>query len=276
MNWDSTMKVSDSAIRDKHQHSINSSRFALTRIIALFLFWMMMGQALSGQTCTRNVIDCKGICGKFTDNDSDSICDFSPRSTPHLISAEDVKKSDGIPANDTLKKKRNQDTSSITRNKKPEPTNNSTITDNASSETIQSVANILRAQQPDNAPVKATTNPSLTKKKKAKPYPLITISLATLLLYAGSVTLVKLGKIKKATHRKLWNTLLLISFLMSGILGLLLVFQMNYKFWMNGFGTFLTLHVDFGIAMAIISIFHVFWHLNYFKNLFIRRNNKHA
>lgn len=275
------MRELDNATSDKHLLLITSKRLLFTRVFALFILGMVIGQTLSGQTCTRNVIDCKGICGKFTNNDSDSICDLSPRSTPKLSGTEDVKKSEGIPANDTLRNKHNQsatyktqsEDSDLSNHKKPESAYNSEITDSDSSETALSVANIEKpeAQQPDNAPAKATENPRLTKKEKAKPYPLITICLATLLLYAGSVALVKLGKIKKVTHRKLWNMLLLISFLMSGILGLLLVFQMNYDFWMKGFGTFLTLHVDFGIAMAIISIFHVCWHLSYFKNLFISR-----
>ena len=73
---------------------------------------------------------------------------------------------------------------------------------------------------------------------------------------------------KKITHRKIWNAILLITALMSCLLGFLLAVQLNYRFGMSWFSPILKLHVEFGIAMTIVAFFHVVWHLKYYKNLF--------
>lgn len=109
------------------------------------------------------------------------------------------------------------------------------------------------------------------KKQLSSVYPLIEISAATLLLYLLTWLLAKFNVIKKNTHRKIWNMVLLITFLVSGILGLVLVFQINYSILGNWYSDFLLLHVDFGIAMALISIFHILWHAKYFVNMFKKK-----
>ncbi|HPJ17374.1 MAG TPA: hypothetical protein PK639_04080 [Candidatus Woesebacteria bacterium] len=66
--------------------------------------------------------------------------------------------------------------------------------------------------------------------------------------------------------RRLWNIVLLISFLISGVLGLLMSTGLHLPFY----SFFLWLHVEAGIIMAIVSLFHAFWHLPYY---FPRRLN---
>ena len=70
-------------------------------------------------------------------------------------------------------------------------------------------------------------------------------------------------------HRKFWNILLLITFLASGILGILLVIRINLGIAMLLPFNIMFWHVEIGIAMVVISIFHTLWHLPYFKNLFM-------
>lgn len=65
------------------------------------------------------------------------------------------------------------------------------------------------------------------------------------------------------THRKIWNILLLISFLVSGILGILLVLKVSYN-WPLPFPNSLFWHVEAGIIMATVAFFHILWHLKYF------------
>jgi len=77
--------------------------------------------------------------------------------------------------------------------------------------------------------------------------------------------------IKKVTHRRIWNVLLLITFLVSCLFGLLLVIQINYNFAMDIFRTILYWHVQFGIAMSFIAIFHFLWHLKYYLNMFKKK-----
>ena len=99
-------------------------------------------------------------------------------------------------------------------------------------------------------------NPNVAKK-----YNSYLISLILLCLYFMSFTLSKQKIINKFVHRKIWNVLLLFSFLISGITGLFLAFGITLL------PNFLTLHVQTGIIMAIISIFHILWHIPYFKTM---------
>ncbi len=102
-------------------------------------------------------------------------------------------------------------------------------------------------------------------------YPFIPITMVLLVLYFISVYLVKLKKLTLLKHRQIWNILLLITFLVSGILGIMLVLRVNYGFFMVFPVNILRIHVNYGIAMAIICIFHIFWHLPYYKMIFKKR-----
>jgi len=98
-------------------------------------------------------------------------------------------------------------------------------------------------------------------------YNFITILIITVLLYFLSFYLVKKNKIKLLTHRKIWNIVLLFSFLISGLIGLILVILIDYNIYISWYSKILWTHVEFGIVMAIISIFHIIWHFNYYKNI---------
>lgn len=96
-------------------------------------------------------------------------------------------------------------------------------------------------------------------------FSLITITL--LILYSITYILSKTNKIKIITHRKIWNILLLITFLIMGILGIILVLNIQYKTGIKLPFRVLYLHVEAGIAMTIIAIFHILWHWPYFKSI---------
>lgn len=106
-------------------------------------------------------------------------------------------------------------------------------------------------------------------KKDKKIYNLVPISLFLIFFYAVSHILSKKNVISIANHRKIWNILLLITFLISGILGILLVIKINFGIAILFPFNILFWHVEAGIAMAVISVFHIFWHWGYFKNLFM-------
>lgn len=95
-------------------------------------------------------------------------------------------------------------------------------------------------------------------------YLLLEILSATLGLYFISLVLLKSRVYKKITHRKIWNYLLLITFITAALLGLLLVVFINYDVRTDFYLTYLELHVDFGIAMSIVGIIHFIWHWNYY------------
>ena len=77
--------------------------------------------------------------------------------------------------------------------------------------------------------------------------------------------------IKKIQHRKIWNFILLGTFLVSGIFGIILALSISSGIRLSFYADLLFWHVEFGIAMAIISIFHITWHWKYYKNMILRK-----
>ena len=84
------------------------------------------------------------------------------------------------------------------------------------------------------------------------------------ILYLTTWLLVKFKKIQLVTHRKIWNTLMAAFFLISGLLGLLMAISLDNKLSISWYREALWVHVEMGIAMAIIALFHFSWHLRYY------------
>jgi hypothetical protein len=95
-------------------------------------------------------------------------------------------------------------------------------------------------------------------------YHVFAIIITVLLAYCLTFVLVKRGKLALIIHRRIWNYLLLVVFLASALLGLFLAIQIDYNLPLNWYRISLWLHVEFGIIMATISIFHIVWHSYYF------------
>ncbi len=100
------------------------------------------------------------------------------------------------------------------------------------------------------------------------PYLLLPICIPAVMLYLLSGLLVRLNIISEVLHRKLWNSALIITFLVTAILGVLLAIQINYKLDWPIVKTILKWHVDFGIAMSFIGTFHLLWHSKYYLKIF--------
>lgn len=252
----------------------------MKKYILFFFFLLALHVNSVAQLCKRNVIDCPGLCGRFVDNNNDAICDFSPRSGSGTVTQDTVtKKTEPVATARSSEKEAGTDvkqtagkTDKVARSAQKEPIvveEDRVITDTADvaeddgfgamSEDTTTTQNVQVAAQPEEHP---------------KPYPLLEITALTLGLYFVTYLLVRFKVIKKNTHRKIWNVVLLITFLMSGLLGFFLVVQLNYDVVMDWYLDFLKLHVEFGIAMAIISVFHAFWHLSYYVNIFKAKKAK--
>ena len=100
-------------------------------------------------------------------------------------------------------------------------------------------------------------------------YNTIIITVFFLMFYFTTYFLVEIKKISLMIHKKIWNTLLAIFFLISGILGFILAFLIDNKFQIAWYKDLLWYHVEFGIAMTLIAFFHLLWHLKYY---FPRKN----
>jgi hypothetical protein len=98
-------------------------------------------------------------------------------------------------------------------------------------------------------------------------YHFLLLFFLTFLSYFFSLFLVKTKRLNLITHRRIWNIVLLISFLISAIFGLILAFSLDQKLSISWYLPFLWFHVEAGIIMALVSIFHIFWHLPYFLSL---------
>jgi hypothetical protein len=108
-------------------------------------------------------------------------------------------------------------------------------------------------------------------------YNVLEIILGVLVFYFISSLSVKFKKIKLITHRRIWNSLLAIVFLISAILGIVIAIQIDTKTILPGYSRMLWFHVEAGIIMAVISVFHIIWHISYYKiilKLIFKRNEK--
>lgn len=220
-------------------------------------------------------IDCPGRCGRFIDQNGDGFCDRGRLSSPAPTTqstteavnekATETAKGNTKDAKGTKSSKGAKDTKNTpaqTVKEEPKEVNTENIAPSIEPTTEDVAEEETSAEEPaDNAPQK-------------KPYDLILISALTLGLYALTFILVKANVLKKTTHRKIWNTLLLITGLVSCLLGFFLVLQINYGWKMDWFWTVKYYHVQFGIAMTIVAVFHILWHMNYWKTLFKKRENK--
>jgi len=97
-------------------------------------------------------------------------------------------------------------------------------------------------------------------------YNFLPIAGAVIALYIASWLLARQGKyLSVPTHRRIWNGVLLISFIGTLVFsianvalfdtGIKLLPFMDVAFW----------HVEFGIVCMIIALFHALWHIPYFK-----------
>jgi hypothetical protein len=117
-------------------------------------------------------------------------------------------------------------------------------------------------------PVTTTSSASAAKTlQMGGGYDFINVSVLMMAAYLISFILNRTGSITIRSHRMLWNILLLFTFLVSAILGIILVLRINYGIVVQLPINMLYWHVEAGIAMTVISVFHILWHMDYFKSI---------
>ncbi len=107
------------------------------------------------------------------------------------------------------------------------------------------------------------------------PYHIIPLGILLILTYMGSQLSVRLQLLDKNRHRQIWNVVLLLFFLSSSILGLFLAIKVNYKLNIPWIDRAMQWHVDMGIGLAFVAIFHLIWHLGYYKRALSVRHPVH-
>jgi predicted membrane-bound spermidine synthase len=99
------------------------------------------------------------------------------------------------------------------------------------------------------------------------PYHLIPIGILLILIYLGSFFSVRLLLLDPSRHRRFWNLILLLFFISSALLGLFLSIKVNYKLNIPSIDRIMQWHVDLGIGLAFVAVFHLTWHLGYYKKM---------
>lgn len=230
--------------------------FKLKKMFYTLAFGMLflMPFTLQAQCPFGEKVNCTGECGRFYDENGDSFCDNGLVQKEETIAEttttqveetkpkQEVKKTEAKPIVQKEIQQEKEETQPI-------------ITSQTTTEQITAEKTEIQPQ----------------KKKARKPYNIILITSIVLLAYLLTFILVKAGKLKKLSHRKIWNVILLITFLVSCLLGFLLALQINYGFCMGWFRSFLKWHVEFGIAMTLIAVIHIVWHYKYYTTMISKK-----
>jgi spermidine synthase len=99
-------------------------------------------------------------------------------------------------------------------------------------------------------------------------YHVIGTGLTAILLYLISYIFYRIGYFPHQFHKKFWNSLLAIAFIVTALAGVFMALQINYKWNVPFVKSILKWHVEFGIGMAVTGIFHFIWHLSYYGKMF--------
>ncbi|MBN2250721.1 MAG: hypothetical protein JW724_01430 [Candidatus Altiarchaeota archaeon] len=98
-------------------------------------------------------------------------------------------------------------------------------------------------------------------------YNFILITGALTLLYIATFLMSKKKVITPAGHRRIWNLFLLATFLGAGLTGLALAARLDLDWDIPALRETTYWHMETGIAMTIISIFHVLRHRRYYLGI---------
>jgi cation transport ATPase len=219
-------------------------------VLGITLFFLMPF-SIQAQCPFGEKYNCLGECGRFYDENGDSFCDNG------LVKVEEVQTQ-----TQTTEIVEEEYEKIVVQPKKKQIVQ----------EEIKVEEPIITTQTATEQIITEKAEIQPEKKKTRKPYSIILISSIVLISYFATYLLVKAGKMKKLSHRKLWNVILLLTFLVSCLLGFVLALQINYGFCMDWFRNFLKWHVEFGIAMTLIAVIHIIWHYKYYINMISKKN----
>ncbi|MEA3476047.1 MAG: hypothetical protein U9R23_06395 [Candidatus Cloacimonadota bacterium] len=109
------------------------------------------------------------------------------------------------------------------------------------------------------------------KELLVRKYHFIPISIVLIVLYLITFTLFKLKIFTRVTHLIIWNCILLISFMVSSLLGILLIIRVNFGLPISLPFNILFWHVESGIVMMVIGIFHLIYNRRFYKYIFMKK-----
>jgi hypothetical protein len=99
-------------------------------------------------------------------------------------------------------------------------------------------------------------------------YYFITVSIITVLIYLFTYFLSKLKIMSDNSHKKIWNVILLVSFLVMAFCSIFLVLRASYGISIALPFSLFFWHVESGIIFIISSFFHIIYHMDYYLLIF--------
>src|SRR3989339_928245 len=243
-------------------------------LTSLFLLLFFINPALAQTDCPIGMVNdaAPGNCGSYVDKDKNNLCDLSEIEVPtaekttklseeefkkrtvseiakiYNISAEEYARELGLFLKIIVK---TSDSMAVLHD------------ENALCATVAAgiAANIKADSPPATEPILSADE---AKKVITPKYNFFPVLFVLLIAYLITYILALKKTISFLTQQRIWNLALTLFFLASGISGILLVIRINYGIMVNWPFDLLMLHVETGIAMAIISFFHLAWHWWYY------------
>ena len=187
-------------------------------------------------SCERGKVNCAypGDCHSYTDSNGDNICDRS-QSNPTSSSS----------------------------------TSSTSVTQVSTSTAAVASVNVTSTPSTTQAAVTSTatgTDTAASASNKSSYY-FIPILIVLVILYGITWTLSAKKIMRTLLHRKIWNIVLLAAVIVSALLGIFLVLNIDFDFNITLPFNMLFWHVEAGIALSIIAVFHIAWHWRYFAKL---------
>jgi hypothetical protein len=89
-----------------------------------------------------------------------------------------------------------------------------------------------------------------------------------------SALLIKTRKLNLSSQRKFWNFLLFASFLATAATSIIMLLNESYNASIKVPFDLVFWHIESGLAMSIISVLHIFWHIPYIKSYFPKKGRQ--
>ena len=105
-------------------------------------------------------------------------------------------------------------------------------------------------------------------------YDILLPALPVLFGYLLTYTLYRTDLMKKSFHVNVWNFIIGCSFLISGLAGFILLILLDMRIALPVSAQLLYWHVEFGITVAIVTIFHFHTYWKSSKTMFIKSKGR--
>jgi hypothetical protein len=120
----------------------------------------------------------------------------------------------------------------------------------------------------DEEKVTTQNTASAVKNSLVEQYYLIPITLSLVFFYLATYYLSRKNRSRSKLYKRLWNIILSVSFILTGITGLFLIISLDYRIQSSLNMTIDFWHAEFGIIMAVTFLFHVHIYWKAFKKIF--------